>query len=218
MAERADKSLPQEMASAVNLMGHPLAGAAALSAIGFGVASQALGLWMGTLAGAAEASERLLRSVSEAGEGGRVPAKVRARARSMMEEAQSLAREVAEPAARSSIAPALKKPEAGRAKAAASIVAPAPAVAKAESRAAGSRKPQALERPSVPDDLKAISGIGPKLEQVLNGLGIWTYAQVAGWSADEIAWVDEHLGFNGRIGRDGWTGQAAELADRSAKQ
>ena len=29
--------------------------------------------------------------------------------------------------------------------------------------------------PKKADDLKAISGIGPKLEKVLNGLGIWTY-------------------------------------------
>ena len=42
MSKPTRKEMPQEMASAVNLMAHPLAGAAALSAIGFGVASQAL--------------------------------------------------------------------------------------------------------------------------------------------------------------------------------
>ena len=37
------------------------------------------------------------------------------------------------------------------------------------------RQPKAMDRPAKPADLKAISGIGPKLEKVLNGLGIWTY-------------------------------------------
>ena len=64
---------------------------------------------------------------------------------------------------------------------------------------------------------KAISGIGPKLEQVLNGLGIWTYAQIAGWTPAEIAWVDDRLGFTGRIGRDDWIGQAAALGGGKAR-
>ena len=62
------------------------------------------------------------------------------------------------------------------------------------------------------DDLKAISGIGPKLEKVLNDLGIWTYAQIAAWSSAEVAWVDDYLSFSGRIGRDKWIEQAAALA------
>ncbi|SFJ10138.1 NADH-quinone oxidoreductase subunit E [Phyllobacterium sp. CL33Tsu] len=61
------------------------------------------------------------------------------------------------------------------------------------------------------DDLKRIAGIGPKLEQVLNGMGISTYAQIAGWTADEIAKVDDELKFGGRIVRDDWVGQANRL-------
>src|SRR5690606_36471643 len=61
--------------------------------------------------------------------------------------------------------------------------------------------PAARTRPAQPDDLKAISGIGPMLEKVLNGFGIWTYGQIAALSADEIAWLDDELGFAGRIGR-----------------
>ncbi|SUU89342.1 NADH dehydrogenase subunit E [Aminobacter aminovorans] len=74
------------------------------------------------------------------------------------------------------------------------------------------RQPASIERPETPDDLKAISRIGPKLEQVLNDLGIWTYGQIAGWTAEEVAWADDYLGFKGRIGRDDWIGQAAMLA------
>ena len=80
------------------------------------------------------------------------------------------------------------------------------------------RQPKAAERPAAPDDLKAISGIGPKVEQVLNGFGVWTYAQVAGWTPEEIAWVEDTLGFKGRIGRDGWLAQAAALAGAKTKQ
>ncbi len=69
------------------------------------------------------------------------------------------------------------------------------------------------------DDLKIISGVGPKLEKMLNDLGIYTFSQVAGLDADGIAWVDENLeGFNGRVERDDWVGQAKKLfADKEKK-
>lgn len=62
------------------------------------------------------------------------------------------------------------------------------------------------------DDLKLISGVGPKLEQTLNELGIWHFSQVAGWRKKEIKWVDDRLRFKGRIERDDWIGQAKVLA------
>lgn len=62
------------------------------------------------------------------------------------------------------------------------------------------------------NDLKKISGVGPVLEGKLNDLGIYTYAQIAAFTADDIAKVDERLSFKGRIERDGWLDQAAELA------
>jgi len=74
------------------------------------------------------------------------------------------------------------------------------------------RQPKAIEKPEQPDDLKLIMGVGPKLEKVLNGLGIWTFAQVAGWSREEVAWVDDYLSLSGRIARDGWAAQAEGLA------
>lgn len=78
------------------------------------------------------------------------------------------------------------------------------------------RRPAEIERPETPDDLKLINGVGPKLEQVLNGLGVWTFAQIAGWQPEEAAWVDDYLQFGGRVERDSWISQAGALAKGGA--
>ena len=62
------------------------------------------------------------------------------------------------------------------------------------------------------DDLKLLKGVGPKLEGMLNDLGIYHYDQIAAWTEAEIAWVDTRLAFKGRIERDGWIEQAKQLA------
>ncbi|MCC5983688.1 MAG: NADH:ubiquinone oxidoreductase [Rhodobacteraceae bacterium] len=77
-------------------------------------------------------------------------------------------------------------------------------------------KPQPLDAPvGEKDDLKQITGVGPVLEDKLNGLGVYHFWQIAGWSDDEIAWVDGFLNFKGRISRDDWIGQAKTLAESS---
>jgi predicted flap endonuclease-1-like 5' DNA nuclease len=64
-----------------------------------------------------------------------------------------------------------------------------------------------------PDDLSQIKGVGPKLNDLLIGLGVRRFDQVANWGAAEIGKVDEHLGaFKGRIDRDRWVEQASLLA------
>ncbi|MDF1727125.1 MAG: endonuclease [Sulfitobacter sp.] len=63
------------------------------------------------------------------------------------------------------------------------------------------------------DNLKLISGVGPKLEQTLNEMGIWHFHQVAAWGPQEIRWVDNRLRFKGRIERDDWISQAKILAE-----
>ncbi|MGB7431112.1 MAG: hypothetical protein WA921_01435 [Ahrensia sp.] len=67
-------------------------------------------------------------------------------------------------------------------------------------------------RNGVADDLQMVAGIGPKLEQLLNGLGIFHFDQIATWTPQEVMWVDEHLRFSGRITREDWIRQAAALA------
>ncbi len=62
------------------------------------------------------------------------------------------------------------------------------------------------------DDLKLISGVGPKLEKTLNGLGFWHFSQIAKWKKTDVAVVDNELTFKGRIERDDWIKQAKVLA------
>ncbi|KUP93830.1 NADH-quinone oxidoreductase subunit E [Tritonibacter horizontis] len=62
------------------------------------------------------------------------------------------------------------------------------------------------------DNLKLLKGVGPKLEETLNELGFFHFDQIAKWTEAEVAWVDARLKFKGRIERDGWIAQAAQLA------
>jgi predicted flap endonuclease-1-like 5' DNA nuclease len=74
-------------------------------------------------------------------------------------------------------------------------------------------RPELFDTPQgAADDLKQLKGVGPKLEQTLNALGIWHYSQIAGWRKKEIEWVDSQLKFKGRIARDEWIKQAKALA------
>lgn len=62
------------------------------------------------------------------------------------------------------------------------------------------------------DDLKKLSGVGPALEKKLHEAGVTSFAQIAAWSEEDVAAIDEKLSFKGRIEREGWIAQAAELA------
>jgi NADH-quinone oxidoreductase subunit E len=73
-------------------------------------------------------------------------------------------------------------------------------------------RPAGIARPATPDDLELISGVGPKIAGILHELGIFTFAQVAGWKKAEREWVDSYLNFKGRIERDDWVKQAKALA------
>ncbi|WP_371169116.1 NADH:quinone oxidoreductase [Aliiroseovarius sp. 2305UL8-7] len=111
---------------------------------------------------------------------------------------------------------AAKKPAAKAAKPAAKATKPAAkAAAKPAAPTGKPKKPRTMKaaRKSGADDLKQLKGVGPKLEQTLNGLGFWHFDQVAKWGPDEIMWVDDNLSFKGRIERDGWVEQAKTLAE-----
>lgn len=201
MADRPSQ-LSQDVAHAMNLFAHPMAGWAAASVVGAGLATQAWGLWLGAVVGTLENAGRLGYDLGHAGEQEQTVAALKARAAavSLMAEAQSLAQEVAAPVS----APAGAAPRAAPA-------AQKPARSVAKQAARGTVRPAAVDRPAKPDDLKRLPGVGPKLEQVLNGLGVWTYAQIAGWSARDVAWVEDQLGLSGRVARDGWVAEAERL-------
>lgn len=77
--------------------------------------------------------------------------------------------------------------------------------------AAGTR-PAASPRPVLrADDLKAIKGIGPKIESMLHENDITRFEQIAAWDAREIAVMNEKLGTRGRIEREKWVSQAKAL-------
>ena len=65
--------------------------------------------------------------------------------------------------------------------------------------------------PSEVDDLKEIGGVGPKLEEKLNSIGVYKYEQIANWKKSNIEEFDELLSFKGRIERDEWVAKAKEL-------
>jgi predicted flap endonuclease-1-like 5' DNA nuclease/Ni/Fe-hydrogenase subunit HybB-like protein len=62
------------------------------------------------------------------------------------------------------------------------------------------------------DDLKKISGVGPKMEDKLHQLGIFTFEQVSKMTDTEYDLLDSIVGeFPGRAKRDDWAGQASKL-------
>ncbi len=174
--------MPKQAIPAVNLLTPQLGAAAAVSALGLGIASQMWGFWAGAVAGAFDASAYRLGKSADVGA---------APAVADVDALKTIIRNKRADAPAQTVVVRVKPAEAAViAKPATEFAAVAPARA---------------------DDLKRISGVGPKLEQVLNGMGIRTYAQIAAWTADEIAKVDDVLKFGGRIVRDDWIGQASRL-------
>ncbi|AGT09576.1 hypothetical protein [Paracoccus aminophilus] len=75
-------------------------------------------------------------------------------------------------------------------------------------------KDKAKAKKQKPDDLKRINGIGPKVEEALNKLGVSRFVEIAAWGADEIADYTKKLGRRGaRIESDDWVGQAKQLSE-----
>ncbi len=72
--------------------------------------------------------------------------------------------------------------------------------------------PKAEElKPEVMDDISLISGIGDTIAEKLAAEGVKSLAQIAEWSADDIADYDAKLSLGGRIEREEWIEQAREL-------
>jgi predicted flap endonuclease-1-like 5' DNA nuclease len=63
------------------------------------------------------------------------------------------------------------------------------------------------------DDLTRLVGIGPKLAASLAERGVTAFAQIAGWTPDELGEIDQALDLRGRAVRDAWIAQAKRLAE-----
>jgi NADH-quinone oxidoreductase subunit E len=72
-------------------------------------------------------------------------------------------------------------------------------------------RPAAAKRGKAGADLKQISGIGPKLEGLLNGMGVKSVKDIAGWTEEDVVHFDRELGLDGRIAKDNWIAQAKTL-------
>jgi|GEM_PF-6400088 len=68
------------------------------------------------------------------------------------------------------------------------------------------------------DDLKLVSGVGPKMEKILHEYGITTFYHLSKLNKDGVEALNEKLEFfHGRIERDDWVGQAKELHKKLRK-
>lgn len=88
-------------------------------------------------------------------------------------------------------------------------------VAQESASAVAVEEPERLDGPrkGVPDDLTRIDGIGPRISDILNGLGIWHLDQIARWSEANEAWIDQELSFTGRVRQEAWVSQAKDLIE-----
>ena len=114
----------------------------------------------------------------------------------------------AKPAAKSKTAP--PKPKATPAtKSAPEPVVPAPVVADDS----GLSAIQLKVPKGAADDLTALKGVGPKLAEKLNELGIFHFRQIADLNAVQRVELDAQLSPPGRLERDGWVAQAKDLVN-----
>lgn len=79
--------------------------------------------------------------------------------------------------------------------------------------AAAARKPPVLAaaRNGAPDDLTLIEGVSPLQQTTLNAIGVFHFDQIAAWTPEHVAWVDQYFRLRGRIGEEEWIEQAADL-------
>jgi len=179
------------------LMQHPAAAMAAATAIGLGMTSHFAGLMFGAMQGVTGATQKTAGADEKAAQNPAEPV--------------ASAAVVADTEAVKETAPVVKAPDPAT-----------PVATRPVSEEPFVKTPVKVEKPkrqkaaaraveTQADDLKQISGIGPKLEQVLNGMGIRRYADVASWSEKDVQRFDAQLGFGGRIARDRWVEQAKAL-------
>ncbi|HRD74634.1 MAG TPA: 30S ribosomal protein S2 [Hyphomicrobiaceae bacterium] len=66
------------------------------------------------------------------------------------------------------------------------------------------------------DDLRKLPGVGPKMAQKLNDLGVYHFWQIADLDASGLATLDKAMGLRGAAERNDWIGVAKKLNDEKA--
>ncbi|MBW6420384.1 5' DNA nuclease [Rhizobium sp. XQZ8] len=214
------------------LLANPAAAMAAATAIGFGFANQMASAFFGVMQGALETANRqgAVKEAEVAPVKAEAPVVAEpAKAPEVVAEAVELpkAKPASKPVAQKAtvqpvgmvIPEAAVKPKPKKATKLAAGIAPA-AVVEPALQAVIASAPEAVIKAAAKTrkvsvkpadgDLKGISGIGPKLEGLLKEKGV-TVAKIAAWTNKDIARFDKELGFEGRIVRDDWVGQAKAL-------
>lgn len=119
------------------------------------------------------------------------------------------------PKAKAPAKPKATAPKAGVKSPAAKTASPKAAKPKTAPKVAAPKAaaPKTAKAAKGPDNLRLIKGLGPKLNTMLNDLGVTRFDQIAGLDAAAVAALDAKLGtFAGRITRDNFVDQAGLLA------
>jgi NADH-quinone oxidoreductase subunit E len=207
VAENAAGDMSRFAEASSKLFAEQAAAMAMMTAYGMSVAAQMTGMMLGALRGpaaidmpeepkaaeTAPVAETKTSTVVELRP--RTPKVAEAKPKPVAEVAEKPVKKTAKQPVKAKAAPAKAPP------------APKP-VARAEKAAPRAAKSVA----SGGDDLKKISGIGPRLEQELNVRGIARYADIAALSEAAVKKLDAELELEGRITRDDWAGQAKALS------
>lgn len=191
------------------LMQHPTASVAAAAAVGFGMASHFAGFLLGAMQGFMDAAQKSAATAE----------RERQDANTAPGATGPVATPVAEPeTAEAPVAPVAKAEavsdgvRASTAATVADMIASSQTGAKKAELPARPAKPVKARRSKPADDLKRISGVGPKIEQVLFNMGVTRFRDIAAWTEEDIETFDAALGVSGRIVRDKWIEQARSLA------
>lgn len=192
------------------LMAHPAAAFAAATAIGFGFSTQMAGAFFGAWQSALETTTKVAAALDDT-----PPDELAPDVDIRPENIRPVVKAFTKPPAEKKAGPRLTVVKPVGEAMPASQAKPVSQTKASQPKPAVKAKPVARRKA---DDLKLIAGIGPKLEQVLNAKGIRSFSEIAAWTDEEIARFDAELGFNGRIGRDDWTGQAKVLAGRGRRK
>jgi predicted flap endonuclease-1-like 5' DNA nuclease len=68
---------------------------------------------------------------------------------------------------------------------------------------------------AVEDDLTRLVGVGPRTAAALAARGVTRFAELAAWTADELAAFDAEMRLKGRSLRNAWLEQARRLAEET---